>query len=1326
MSRTPPRRKIKKKAAPPIDDVPEPEPEPLDPAAAARLRRRREARCFAANADLEKVCKLSGWTEDDIINDVESLTLMEIHWGSWTYVPKCMTHFTGLELLQISGQPLTSLTNMEQCSSLRKIHITDCRLTRMIGLEQCSNLREVYLFCNRITKMEGLDGLGNVDTLWLNDNKIKHVEGLQHVPLLKVCNLGNNLIERVDACFDCCTVIEEINISGNLIGCFREIPNFGRLPSLRSLCLNDNLFGENPVVTLCNYQTYALFHLQNIELLDGCPLSDEAKNMAEATYMKKKMYYNMRIKTMKRNCTNVLKKAQEAKQAAISQNNLSLNVLVRARKDVEREIDERTFLPPPDAVEDPAAKKSFESRLQMKHGTLEKAIADGDLEISRVDRSYELFKQTCYALVQESIGNLILELETGGNIRLEDGKSTDVWHSSCVDLVQSRFFPQDYRPFNIAGVKVTRVHRVHNRFLRNRFDARLESLVDISDSSYKKSLEYLFYGEIPGTQSLQSIMEEGFPAADSYASLSMDAAVPLSNSVSTSDLGRVKHLISEAGCEADTLATDTNMELLNSVRTGKLLIAKVYLGKYVQEHAARSADDVDKPPRSIDLADYETANSVFRVKAGDSKQRQWFIFDHALALPEYVVEFEYQLQKPIHVPTDTTRAKLLADVGLEDAASDAVRDKNGTEYGFLARPLSAFCSGCAASCASERVSQASHAAINMPPMLEARPKVFLVSEKIILEACRVSLACNIVYLNLHGNNIRKIDGLGTLTAVKTLILSFNEIQKIEGLDGLATIERLDLGYNLIKRAEGLQALPKLRALELNNNLLYRLEDVSVLKQSVPSLTELNLAHNALCEAKGYRMIVLRRLPDIVMFDNRTVDADERSAALDDTGMITDELLRRKSATGRRPTDAAKLDSDVANGSWRQDLLDIELDHCGLRRLQNLEGLVNLRRGSFSDNELTHIEGLEECTALGELLLEENRIVRLDGLRNLVYLKRLDVGKNKLTKIEGLGTLTRLTQLSIEDNEITSLAGLSKLASLMELYIGNNRVTDLKEVHHVKELSKLIILDLSGNKLCTAQDYRHYTIYHVRKLKVLDGAGVEMMEQEAAKEKYDGKLTVEFVVERVGHSFLEHVRELNLAASRVRDLGDVMTQASFPGLKEINLDNNQLTDLSGLLDLPLLTVLRLNHNRVEHLGAAGGDETRTALPHLEVLQLGYNHINYIPSLRLHCFPELRSLYLQGNDIAKIEGLERCLQLRELILDKNKLKSIAANSLSGLSNLRTLRIDENGLRSLSNIAPLPRLQILSCVSNRVTELVSLLASLCRPSLLCCVLLAAFCQR
>ena len=53
-------------------------------------------------------------------------------------------------------------------------------------------------------------------------------------------------------------------------------------------------------------------------------------------------------------------------------------------------------------------------------------------------------------------------------------------------------------------LQVTRVTRVHNRYLRNRFEERLENLVDMSDSSYKRSLEYLFFGENPGELGLAS------------------------------------------------------------------------------------------------------------------------------------------------------------------------------------------------------------------------------------------------------------------------------------------------------------------------------------------------------------------------------------------------------------------------------------------------------------------------------------------------------------------------------------------------------------------------------------------------------------------------------------------------------------------------------------------------------------------------------------------------------------------------------------------------------------------------------------------------------
>ncbi len=68
------------------------------------------------------------------------------------------------------------------------------------------------------------------------------------------------------------------------------------------------------------------------------------------------------------------------------------------------------------------------------------------------------------------------------------------------------------------------------------------------------------------------------------------------------------------------------------------------------------------------------------------------------------------------------------------------------------------------------------------------------------------------------------------------------------------------------------------------------------------------------------------------------------------------------------------------------------------------------------------------------------------------------------------------------------AGLSCLVSLMELYCGGNNVKGVREVGHLRGLLKLIILDLTGNPMAAHDDYRLYTVYHLRKLKVGNEGG----------------------------------------------------------------------------------------------------------------------------------------------------------------------------------------------------------------------------------------------
>lgn len=93
---------------------------------------------------------------------------------------------------------------------------------------------------------------------------------------------------------------------------------------------------------------------------------------------------------------------------------------------------------------------------------------------------------------------------------------------------------------------MTRVTRIHNRFLRNRFEDKLEQLVDLTDVSYKRNLEYLFYGLNPqAPKEMHKAMEEGFRNYQEYLDAGMPGCVSLVNSVASAEIPRVNKYLKE-------------------------------------------------------------------------------------------------------------------------------------------------------------------------------------------------------------------------------------------------------------------------------------------------------------------------------------------------------------------------------------------------------------------------------------------------------------------------------------------------------------------------------------------------------------------------------------------------------------------------------------------------------------------------------------------------------------------------------------------------------------------------------------------------------------
>ena len=214
---------------------------------------------------------------------------------------------------------------------------------------------------------------------------------------------------------------------------------------LRRLTLADADFGSNPVCGLCNYQTYMLFHLPQLTMLDTIGISDEAKQLAEATYMKKKMYYNMRIKTLKRNSNNVVRRARDAMQSALHVYHMKLHTALRLKAEMERELGEAEHAQSARAATDEAAAdaagtEEWVKACRAKLELVEAAIQTKYEQLSIHEQLFVSMKKAVLRISESNVSRYILELVTGGNVRLEDGKPSDVWYSSCVDLLQSRFF----------------------------------------------------------------------------------------------------------------------------------------------------------------------------------------------------------------------------------------------------------------------------------------------------------------------------------------------------------------------------------------------------------------------------------------------------------------------------------------------------------------------------------------------------------------------------------------------------------------------------------------------------------------------------------------------------------------------------------------------------------------------------------------------------------------------------------------------------------------------------------------------------------------------
>ncbi|KAM4723466.1 leucine-rich repeat-containing protein 9 [Anableps anableps] len=1305
---------------------------------------------FEEEEVVKKLCSMNGLSYEKMATERSRIRSLEIFFSGFPRMVG-LSSFPYLCQLTIVDQNITQMEGLELCPLLQELWIVQCHLTEISGLQNCNMLEKLYLYDNEIREIKNLETQGKLRVLWLNNNCITKIQGLNTMTNLRELNLSDNFIEKIGHNLDPNVSLESLILSGNKISSFKELTQLSHLPHLRELALSDPTSGPNPVCQLCNYVTHIFYHMPGLQQLDNRNVSfKQVKDAAESVVMKKLMYYNMRVRSARRNLAETQVVLRERKKGLMQQPEEGIRTLSHALKSLEQELsmvlhgpksfsskmetksdglnENKDALTERIDLEADSRDPGVECKIRLKIEALRERLQQWTRRMDEVQAWYEQELNQATKQTEYLIQFLLMELESVGNIRVEEGCSIDPWYTSCCNILLSRFSPSDYKSFRIADIKINGVFRIHNSALRLRFEDKLHSLLSSEESvavlrKYRRHLEYLFYIADPEkceTEQTLYVLEEGFKTTQ-LKGLEGKAAVPLSNNLAVTEQPRIQFVLQQ-------VKKRDSKEISDKIpfRQGQVIVCKVFVGSSMPICDDELGDISSCPKvcsvyRNLDINSRSAASDERPSSAktprdaegSNPRRRQWFVFDHELVLPEYIIHFEYI----------TANREELSRCGQRDF--------------LLSKDV---------------------AALSMEPALKPQPKLLSLDEKTLLSVTRANILSQITVLNLHGNSLSKIKEISSLSALRHLTISFNKFTRLDDVSHMPTLEVLDASFNELVTLEGLQCLGQLRQLDVSwNKLTKAREDAAVLRKQTPALLKLDTRYNPWSKPEAVRMTILGRVASLTHLDGELVTKEEAVEALQMGAALKFSqaaLLAHSRTNSECPRSLSLLSTAQLLSSlgpapwgpnrelepdWMAKITTLNFDNQGLSKLFNMSKLVNLRWASFNNNNISKLGGLDACLKLEELSVNNNSISSLVGLTRLHCLRNLSIDGNQLSLLDGsvLDQLPALTHLSVENNGIRSLSGIRNVCSLLELYVGGNQISTSRDIYFLKGLESLIILDLYGNPIVEKlENYRIYIVFHLPSLKALDGAAVDISESENAKTMFRGRLTTDTVAEKLGHSNYKEITSLSLQSCSIR-IVDLSPPDVFINLCTVNLDHNNLTSFSGLIHLPSIKVLCLNYNHIQsilprqktqahlsnkqilhskvHSSGYGqqsssrlnrdswpGSSLEPLMGSLEVLHLSHNGISNMANLQLSRLTNLKALFLQGNEIRQVEGLEGLRQLRELVLDRNRIKALAKNSFIAQSVLLELHLAENHIRELNHLSPLTELHKLFLDMNKLQDI------------------------
>jgi Leucine-rich repeat (LRR) protein len=179
------------------------------------------------------------------------------------------------------------------------------------------------------------------------------------------------------------------------------------------------------------------------------------------------------------------------------------------------------------------------------------------------------------------------------------------------------------------------------------------------------------------------------------------------------------------------------------------------------------------------------------------------------------------------------------------------------------------------------------------------------------------------------------------------------------------------------------------------------------------------------------------------------------------------------------------------------------------------------------------------------------------------------------------------------------------------------------------------------------------------------------------------------------SGLSRLTWLKLEGNQISDLTPL---TDLSRLRNLSLGNNLFNDITPLSNLTSLRDLSLTNNSIINLSPLSG---LTSLTELYVSNTQVSNLSPLSGLT-----NLTRLWMWNNSISDISPLSDLTQLSWVYLNGNNISDI--RPLSGLSNMRTLILSDNQISDLTPLSSLSNLDSLTMLNNRISN-VSPLSSL-----------------